>query len=179
MRVKGLEATAAAVIASAVAAGLGAAASTDAQGAKAKAAQDEAALSIVKAKAYTRSVKLRRRAPLAQWGVRNTSQADATDVNTCVEFPSGFEIKWKAADRPPGVEITKGKRKACIPIQGGTIYVASSSDFIVEGYAPRKTGTFKVKFTATAANAATVTKTVNLRILKHCTRKRCPGFTGT
>jgi hypothetical protein len=159
--------------------GLSAADSTDASRVKATAAQDQAALAIVKAKAYTRSVKLRRRAPLAEWGVRNTSQIDATDVNTCVQFPSGFEIKYKPTDRPPGVTITKGKRKACIPIQGGTIYVDSSSDFIVEGYAPRKTGTYKVKFTATASNAATVTKTVHLRILKHCTRQRCPGFTGS
>jgi hypothetical protein len=154
-------------------------ASTGASRVSATAAQDQAALAIVKAKAYTRSVKLRRRAPLAEWSVRNTSQIDATGVNTCVQFPAGFEIKWKAADRPPGVKITNSKRKACIPIEGGTIYVASSSDYIVEGFAPRKAGTYKVKFTATASNAATVTKTVNLRILKHCTRKKCPGFTGS
>ena len=133
----------------------------------------------MKAKAFTRSVKLRRRAPLAQWGVRNTSQLDATGVETCALFPSGFEIKFKSGERPPGVKITKSKRKACIPIQGATIYVDSSSDYLVEGFAPRKTGTHKVKLTATSANAPTVTKTVNLRILKRCTRQRCPGFTGS
>jgi hypothetical protein len=174
---KGLIATAA--VAALVAAATAVSASPGARRVTATAAQDQAALAIVKAKAYTRSVKLRRRAPLAEWSVRNTSQSDATGVNTCVQFPAGFEIKWKAADRPPGVEVTKSKRKACIPIEGGTIYVASSSDYIVEGFAPRKTGTFKVKFTATASNAAPVTKTVSLRILKHCTRKKCPGFTGS
>ena len=180
MRAKGLGATVAVVGLAAVATtGIVVPASTGASREKATAAQDQAALAIVKAKAFTRSVKLRRRAPLAEWAVRNTSQIDATNVNTCVQFPRGFEIKWKAEDRPPGVTITKGKRKACIPIQGGTIYVDSSSSYLVEGFAPRKTGTYKVKFTATSSNAATVTKTVNLRILKRCTRKRCPGFTGS
>jgi len=180
MGAKGLGATAAVLgLAAAGTTGILVPASTDASRVRATAAQEGAALAIVKAKAYTRSVKLRRRAPLAEWGVRNTSQIDATDVNTCVQFPPGFEIKYNADDRPPAVKITKGKRKACIPIQGGTIYVDSSSEFIVEGFAPRKVGTFKVKFTATASNAATVTKTVSLRILKHCTRQRCPGFTGS
>jgi hypothetical protein len=177
MRSKGLIATVA--VLALVVASTAVSASSGGSRVPATAAQDQAALSIVKAKAYTRSVKLRRRAPLAEWSVRNTSQIDATNVNTCVEFPRGFEIKWKAEDRPAGVEVTKGKRKACIPVQGGTIYVDSSSDYIVEGFAPHKTGTYKVTFTATASNAATVTKTVHLRILKHCTRKRCPGFTGS
>jgi hypothetical protein len=179
LRAKGLTATAVLGLAAAGAAAIVVPASTDASRAGATAAQDQAALAIVKAKAFTRSVKLRRRAPLAEWGVRNTSQVDATGVNTCVQFPSGFEIKYKADDRPPGVKITKGKRKACIPIQGGTIYVDSSSDFLVEGFAPRKVRTYKVKFTATASNAVTVTRTVKLRILKSCTRQRCPGFTGS
>ena len=178
MRAKGLTATAVLGLAAAGATGIVGPASTDASRVGATAAQDRAALAIVKAKAFTRSVKLRRRAPLAQWGVRNTSQLDATGVETCVLFPRGFEIKFKSGERPPGVKITKGKRKACIPIQGGTIYVASSSEFLVEGFAPRKVGTYKVKFTATASNATTTTRTVKLRILKHCTRQRCPGFTG-
>jgi type II secretory pathway pseudopilin PulG len=177
MRTKGLIATIA--VLALVAAATTVFASPRASRVSATAAQDQASLAIVNAKAYTRSVKLRRRAPLAEWSIRNTSQIDATNVNTCVEFPRGFEIKWKADGRPPGVKITKGKRKACIPIQGGTIYVDSSSDYIAEGFAPHKAGTYKVKFTATASNAATVTKTVHLRILKHCTRQRCPGFTGS
>jgi hypothetical protein len=177
MLAKGLIATAAVVALAASATTVSA--TTDASRVAARAAQDQAALAIVKTKAYTRSVKLRRRAPLAEWAVRNTAQLDATDVSTCVQFSRGFQIKWKAEDRPPDVKVTMGKRKACIPIAGGTIYVDSSSEYIVEGFAPRQTGTFKVKFTATASNAPTVTKTVKLRILKHCTRKRCPGFTGS
>ena len=102
MRAKGLGATVAVVGLAAVATtGIVVPASTGASREKATAAQDQAALAIVKAKAFTRSVKLRRRAPLAEWAVRNTSQIDATNVNTCVQFPRGFEIKWKA-ERPAG-----------------------------------------------------------------------------
>lgn len=179
MRAKGITATAVLGLAAAGATGIVVPGSTGASRVDATAAQDRAALAIVQAKAFTRSVRLRRRAPLAGWGVRNTSQVDATGVETCVEFPSGFEIRYKPADRPPGVKITNGKRKACIPIQGGTIYVDSSSGFLVEGFAPRRVGTYKVRLTATASNAATARRTVNLRILRRCTRQRCPGFPGS
>jgi hypothetical protein len=151
---------------------------TEASRVDATTAQNRAVLAIVQAKAFTRSVRLRRRAALAGWGVRNTSQVDATGVETCVELPAGFEIRYKPADRPPGVKITKGKRKACIPIQGGTIYVDSVSEFLVEGFAPRRVGTYKVKLTATTSNGATARKTVNLRLLRSCKRNRCPGFPG-
>jgi hypothetical protein len=179
IRAKGVTATAVVVLGAAAATGIVVPRSSDANGDGATAAQDRAALAIVPAKAFTRSVRLRRRAPLAGWGVRNTSQVDATGVTTCVEFAAGFEIRYRPADRPPGVEITQGRRKACIPIPGGTIYVDSSSDFLVEGFAPRRVGLFRVKLTATASNAATATRTVTLRILKSCTRRRCPGFPGS
>jgi hypothetical protein len=153
--------------------------STEASSVGASAAQSRAALALRGTKAFTRSVRLRRRAPLAQWAVHNTSQVDATGVKTCVQFPSGFRISYLPVNRPPGVRITNRSRKACIPIPGGTIFVASSSEFLVEGYAPRRVGSYRVRFTATAANATTATRTVRLRILRSCTQSRCPGFTGS
>jgi hypothetical protein len=178
MRGKGITAAAVLGIAAAGAAATVLPGTTVASGLGASAAQNRATLAVKGAKAFTRSLRLRRRAPLAQWAVHNTSQVDATGVRTCVEFPAGFRISYRAVNRPPGVRITNRSRKACIAIPGGAIFVASSSDYLVEGYAPRKVGTYKVRFTATAANAATATRTVNLRILRSCSQSRCPGFTG-
>ena len=132
------------------------------------------ALAFISVRAIKRSVKLRRRAILVDWGVRNpTPDLAAENVVTCVQFPKGFRISYNPANRPPAVQI-HNSRHACVPL--GTIHPVSYTETLVEGYAPRKPGNYRIRFTATADNAPAISKTVTLRVLRRCSARQCPGF---
>lgn len=132
------------------------------------------ALEFVRVNAFKRSVKLRRRAVLVDWGVSNpTPDLAAENVVTCVQLPKGFRINYNPANRPPGVQIHTS-RHACVPL--GAIHAVSSSETLVEGYSPRKPGNYKIRLTARADNAPAISRTVTLRVLRRCTARQCPGF---
>lgn len=132
------------------------------------------ALQFVRVQAFKRSVRLRRRAVLVDWGVSNpTADVAAENVVTCVQLPKGFRINYNPANRPEGVQIHTS-RHACVPL--GAIHAVSSRETLVEGYSPRKPGNYKIRLTATADNAPPISRTVTLRVLRRCSARQCPGF---